>query len=67
MLADDNPMWDGSSGGSGHQGPEWEQGDQERAEAFYRALTGSTKLIFDLLMDRPGERVDSAWITAQIA
>lgn len=59
MLSDDDPLWEQSSGGDGHRGIEWGDGDDALAEAFYPALPGSARLILDLLIDRPGERVDA--------
>jgi len=49
-----------------HYGLEWGESDGRRAEAFYRSLAKNRKLIFDLMMDRPGELLDSSWIAAQI-
>jgi hypothetical protein len=52
--------------GSGHSGDEWRD-DGALAEAFYAALPAITRFIFDLLMDRPGERLTADWIAAQLA
>ena len=41
-------------------------GDGPLAEAFYAALPEHTRFVFDLLMDRPGERLTSDWIAAQL-
>lgn len=67
ILDDEDPQWDQHSGGSGHSAEEWEKGDGALAEAFYAALPATTRFIFDLLMDRPGERLTSDWIAAQLA
>ena len=66
-LDDDDPLWDQHSGGEGHSGVEWGDGDSALAETFYAALPASTRLVFDLLMDRPGERLSSDWIAAQLS
>ncbi len=65
-LMDDDPLWEQHSGGDGHQGPEWEPGDDRRAAIFYRSLAENARQIFDLLMDQPGEQLDSDRIAAQI-
>ena len=41
-------------------------GDGALAEAFYAALPEHTRFIFDLLMDRPGQRLTSDWIAGQL-
>ncbi len=56
-LDDSHPLWARHSGGAGHEGPEWDDGDEDLAEAFYAVLRGKAKLFFDLLLARPGERV----------
>jgi len=65
-LKDDDLLWEQHSGGDGHRGPEWEAGDSRLAVGFYRSLGGNARLIFDLLMDQPGEQVDADWLAAQI-
>ena len=65
-LKDDDPMWEQHSGGDGHSGPEWGSGDVSRAADFYRSLTDNARLVFDPLMERPGEQVNSDRIAAQI-
>jgi hypothetical protein len=65
-LKDDDPLWDQHSGGDGHRGPEWRAGDSRLAVKFYQSLGGNARLIFDLLMDHPGEQVDSNWLAAQV-
>lgn len=55
-LDDNDPLWEQHSGGSGHRGLERGHGDGARAAALYGALAKNAKLIFDLLIDRPGER-----------
>ena len=65
-LRDDDPLWEVHSGGDGHRGLEWGPGDSRRAAEFYRSLVGNARLIFDLLMDHPGQQVDSDWLAAQI-
>jgi hypothetical protein len=66
-LDDDDPLWEQHSGGDGHRGVEWGDGDGAIAEAFYAALPTMTRFVFDLLMDRPGERLTSDWIAAQMS
>ena len=65
-LRDDDPLWEQDSGGAGHRGPEWGPGDGPRAAEFYRSLGDNARLIFDLLMDQPGEQVNSDRIAAQL-
>lgn len=65
-LDDDDPLWEQHSGGEGHSGIEWGAGDGPLAEAFYAALPERTRFVLDLLMDRPGERLTSDWIAAQL-
>jgi Family of unknown function (DUF6416) len=67
MLENDNPLWDQHSGGSGHSGTEWDDADGALAEEFYAALSEKAKFVFDLLMDRPGKRLDADWIAAQLS
>jgi len=54
-------------GGEGHYGEEWGDGDGPLAEIFYAALPDRAKFVFDLMMDRPGERVTSDWIAGQLS
>lgn len=65
-LGDDDPLWEQHSGGEGHSGTEWEDGDGALAEAFYTALPEHTRFVFDLLMVHPGERLTSDWIAEQL-
>jgi hypothetical protein len=67
VLADDDPLWEQHSGGDGHRGIEWGHDDGTRAEEFYTALPENARFIFDLLMDRPGERLTADWIAAQMS
>jgi hypothetical protein len=60
MLDNDDPLWEQHSGGSGHSGMEWGDADGALAEEFYAALPARTRFVFDLLMDRPGERLNVA-------
>jgi hypothetical protein len=63
-LSDDDPLWDTAWAG---RGDEWGEGDEDRAEDYYSRSSGSTKLILDLWMDRPGERVDTDWIVDHLS
>jgi hypothetical protein len=65
-LDNNDPLWEQHSGGEGHSGIEWGDGDGALAEAFYAALPEHTRFIFDLLMDHPGERLTSDWIAGQL-
>lgn len=56
---DDDPVWTRHAGGSGHDGPEWRDGDQERALAFYDSVADVTRRILDFLAVRPGELIDA--------
>jgi len=66
-LKDDDPLWEQHSGSDGHRGPEWGPSDLRRDAVFYRSLAGNARLIFDLLMDHPGQQVDSDRLAAQIS
>jgi hypothetical protein len=66
-LDDDDPLWARHSGGIGHSGVEWGDGDNAIAVAFYADLPATTRFVFDLLMDRPGERLTSDWIAEQLS
>ena len=46
-------VWDQHSGGEGHSGREWGDGDGPLAEAFYAALP-IARVRFDLMMNHPG-------------
>jgi hypothetical protein len=65
-LDDDDPRWERHSGGDGHNGPEWGDGDQARAAAFYASLSGNAKVIFDLMVDHPGECLDADWLAGHL-
>jgi hypothetical protein len=66
LLPDDHPLWGRHTGGSGHDGyPEWDLDDDlPRAQAFYSAVKGKAKTIFDLLIDHPGYRLSVTEIRA---
>ncbi|MFC4913906.1 DUF6416 domain-containing protein [Actinomadura gamaensis] len=57
-IDDDDPMWDDHSGGSGHDGPEWEPGDEDLARIYWEKL-GDTPArdILLYLIRRPGQLV----------
>jgi hypothetical protein len=59
VLSDEHPMWERSSGGSGHEGPAWSADDLQRAVYFYGEVRGSARVMFDLLLDRPGRLLTS--------
>jgi hypothetical protein len=66
-LDDDDPFWDKHTGRSGHTAdPEWAADDTALAEAFYPLVQGNTKVFLDLLIDRPGELIESTWIALQM-
>lgn len=56
---DDDPVWTRHDGGSGHDGPEWRDGDEERARAFYESVSDVTQRILDFLAVRPGHLIDA--------
>jgi hypothetical protein len=64
---DDDPIWEQHTGGSGHSGLEWKDGDQERARVYYDSIADGTRRIFGLLMDRPGELVDAREIYRHVS
>ena len=43
----------------------WRGGVGGRAAAFYASLSGNAKVIFDLMIDRPGECLDADWLADQ--
>jgi hypothetical protein len=61
-LEDTDPLWAETSGGEGHLGEEWSDADASLAEQFYASLSGNARVIVDLLMDRPGQRVSADWL-----
>jgi len=46
---------------------EWKDSDKALAEAFYADLPPKGKFVFDLMMDRPGERLTADWIVGQLS
>ena len=65
-LDDDDFSWTRHSGKGGHRdAPEWSERDGALAEAFYAALDGPAKAIFDLMIDHP-DGLDADWIADQI-
>lgn len=66
MLTDDDPRWNEHSGGGRTGFVEWQSGDGTRAARFYAALTENARLIFDLLMDSPGQPLSADWIADQL-
>jgi hypothetical protein len=65
-LDDDDPHWELHAGGDGHTGPEWREGDRARVAALYASLSGNAKVIFDLMVDHPGECVDADWLAGHL-
>ncbi|CAM5269060.1 DUF6416 domain-containing protein [Streptomyces tanashiensis] len=57
LLEDSAPAWARHSGGPGHDGPDWEATDLDRAVAYYEALSPTARMIFDHLRATPGRRV----------
>ena len=60
LLPDDHPLWARHSGLIGHSGdPEWDrESDLQRAQTFYRPITGKAKILLDLLIDHGGYQLD---------
>jgi len=59
-FGEDHVIWGRHTGGSGHYAqPEWRLGDDEVAEAYYAAVHGKAKVFFDLLIERPGQRLST--------
>ncbi len=56
FIKNDDPIWEQHSGGSGHLGTEWNESDGALAKDLYAALPDHTRFVFDLMIDRPGER-----------
>jgi hypothetical protein len=59
VLPDDHPLWEQHTGLGGHRDhPEWvAAADQASAEAFYQPLRGKAKVLFDILIDHPGQQL----------
>jgi len=53
-----DPRWDRHSGKDLHRGTEWREGESARAAVLYSSVSAGTGLLFDFLMERPGELVD---------
>lgn len=66
-LGDNDPLWEQHSGRSGHRGQEWGPADGTRAAEFYQALPEKARIIYDLLMDHPGEQLDAGHIFAHVS
>lgn len=59
-FSDDHVIWSRHTGGSGHFAePEWTAADGQEAESFYAAVQGKARVFFDLLIDRPGQRLST--------
>lgn len=56
-IEDSHPLWETHSGGEGHRGPEWTAGDEDRALAYYQALSPMARRILDYLLETPGRRI----------
>ena len=67
VLDDSDPRWEQHSGGGRRGWAEWGQKDGQRAADFYAALRGNAKLLFDVMMDHPGEELDADWLANQIS
>ncbi len=68
-FPDDHSIWTKHSGGDPHRGlPEWELGDEDRAETYYGLLTSKPKAhaLLDLLIDRPGHLLTTDEIQAAL-
>jgi hypothetical protein len=65
VLGDTDPFWDTASGGDRHRGPVWTARDGPLAAEFWAATRARARAFLGLLIDRPGELLDSDWIAAQ--
>jgi hypothetical protein len=67
IFGDTDPLWDTFSGREGHRdGPDWTAADGQLAAEFYAACQNSARRLLDLLIDRPGQLLESDWIDGQI-
>ncbi|TDC59020.1 hypothetical protein E1200_32615 [Actinomadura sp. GC306] len=57
FLADDDPLWEQSSGGSGHDGREWTTADEDAALVYWEALDDKARSFLRYLFDRRGQRI----------
>jgi Domain of unknown function (DUF3883)/Family of unknown function (DUF6416) len=65
ILGDTDPLWDTASGGDGHREPAWTAADGPLAVAFWAATDERARAFLGLLIDRPGQLLDSDWIAGQ--
>jgi Family of unknown function (DUF6416) len=60
LLLEEHPMWEHHSGGKNHHGrPQWREGDSSYAAALLMDLSGKARVFFELLLDRPGQLLDT--------
>ena len=60
LLLDEHPMWEHHSGGKNHHGrAQWREGDSAYAAALLMDLSGKARVFFELLLDRPGQLLDT--------
>ena len=67
VLEDSDPRWEETSGGGRRGYTEWGEQDGPRAAAFYAAVPDITRLLLDLMMDRPGRLLDADWLADQVS
>ncbi|MGP4027893.1 DUF6416 domain-containing protein [Actinomadura sp. 3N407] len=56
-LSDDDPEWERHSGGSGHAGPEWADGDEDKALTYWDALDDKGRAVLRYLFSRRGHQI----------
>ncbi|XRQ03869.1 DUF6416 domain-containing protein [Actinomadura welshii] len=65
-LSDDDPRWDQHSGGSGHVGREWAEGDEDSALTYWDALDDKSRTVLRYLFDHRGRQVRSSEIVKNL-
>ena len=66
MIDDNDPRWAQHSGGEGHDGIEWAEGDEQLARHLHDSVGPNGRFILDLLIDNPGERLSADYIATQL-
>lgn len=56
-IDDTDPLWDEHDGGSGHDGPGWQPGDEALALAYWEALDEKGRDVLGYLIANSGRRV----------
>lgn len=65
-LSDDDPEWERHSGGSGHSGPEWADGDENKALDYWDALDDRARTVLRYLFGRRGHQVHNGELVREL-